>query len=46
MVGTKTDEGAGIPVLGFPRVRSKVDPWPKSAESLVFLALLGVAFSI
>lgn len=42
MVGTKMDEGAGIPVLGFLGVKSKAN---RSAESLVFLALSGISFS-
>lgn len=46
MVGTKTDEGAGISVLGFLGVKSKVDPWPTDRQSLVFLALSGISFSI
>lgn len=33
VVGTKTDEGAGIPVLGFLGVKSKVDPWPTDRQS-------------
>lgn len=43
---TKTDEGAGIPVLGFLGVKSKVDPWPTDRQSLVFLALSGISFSV